>query len=399
VGRPYVVADNGLLVQLRRQPDGGRNLQDENERSNAPGDEAFGRADVAFTRDLGVRDSRCGRRSPSRYRRRSCSRPAARCTFSTPAGAGRSPATENNEANGSSVQGGAGLPSQLDSRQQSVRAGAWVFDRIQAMPRLRIDPGLRVDWNGVAGETLFSPRVSVRLEAGRGYALRASAGTSRRAPATKSSCSPITSWTSRMPRALVNERALGALLGAVERAFGPGFVARVEGYYKTFDRMIVGDSRRRRRRRARRALRLSAELQSSIPADPQIVSEPVNGADGSAYGFDVYVAHEPSSASERFAGWGSYTWGARTSTATAGATHSTTTAATLSASSEPTPEPLARAGRFGARGVGLPVRPGARPRRRGQPVNDEAGNLAKYVPEVDANGLYVWTTTKAASRT
>jgi len=28
------------------------------------------------------------------------------------------------------------------------------------------------------------------------------------------------------------------------------------------------------------------------------------------------------------------------------------------------------------------------------PVNDDAGNLVKYVPDVDANGLYVWTTTK-----
>ena len=35
----------------------------------------------------------------------------------------------------------------------------------------------------------------------------------------------------------------------------------------------------------------------------------MNGADGSAYGFDVYVAHQPTSASERFSGWGSYTWG------------------------------------------------------------------------------------------
>jgi hypothetical protein len=29
-----------------------------------------------------------------------------------------------------------------------------------------------------------------------------------------------------------------------------------------------------------------------------------------------------------------------------------------------------------------------------RPVNDDAGNLVKYVPDVDANGLYVWTTTK-----
>jgi hypothetical protein len=27
-------------------------------------------------------------------------------------------------------------------------------------------------------------------------------------------------------------------------------------------------------------------------------------------------------------------------------------------------------------------------------VNDESGNLVKYVPDVDANGLYIWTPTK-----
>ena len=56
VGRPRLVAHHRVLVRLRRQSDRERNIEDENKRSNAPGDEAFGRADVAFARDLGVRD-------------------------------------------------------------------------------------------------------------------------------------------------------------------------------------------------------------------------------------------------------------------------------------------------------------------------------------------------------
>jgi len=98
------------------------------------------------------------------------------------------------------------------------------------------------------------------------------------------------------------------------------------------------------------------------------VSEPVNGADGSAYGFDVYVAHQPSSASERFAGWGSYTWGranidgyGRRYPFDYDRRHALSLVGTYRLTR------WLELGRFGARGVGLPVRPGAGPDRRGQP--------------------------------
>jgi hypothetical protein len=125
------------------------------------------------------------------------------------------------------------------------------------------------------------------------------------------------------------------------------------------------------------------------------VSDPVNGADGTAYGFDVYVAHQPSSASERFSGWGSYTWG-RADINSYGRRypfdydrrHALSLVSTYRVARW---LELAGSARVAS---GFPYDPVLGLVVAASPVNDEAGNLVKYVPEVDANGLYVWTTTK-----
>jgi len=378
--------------------DAAGSLQDESKRSNAPGDEAFGRADVAFTRDLGVRDLSLREEAAISASPKHVVETGGEVhVLDTRWGWDISGDRNTNEANGSSVQGGAGLPSQLDSRQQSVRAGAWIFDRIQATPRLRIDPGLRVDWNGVAGETLLSPRVSTRFDLGGGYTLRASAGYFTQSPGYEKLLQSdyFVDLTDARELSLTSERSIH-LLGALEREFTPGFVARVEGYYKTFDRMIVGRLETPAETASRVALYdYPAGLQSSIPAAPQIVSEPVNGADGSAYGFDLYVAHQPSSASERFSGWGSYTWGR----------------ATVDGYGRRYPfdydrrHALSLVGTYRVKrwlefagsarvASGFPYDPVLGLVVAASPVYDESGTLAKYVPEVDAKGLYVWTTTK-----
>ncbi len=63
-------------------------------------------------------------------------------------------------ANGSSVQGGAGLPDLLDSRQSSTRTGAWLTDTYRLGNRGSIEAGLRLDRAGINGETTLSPRLS-----------------------------------------------------------------------------------------------------------------------------------------------------------------------------------------------------------------------------------------------
>jgi hypothetical protein len=278
-----------------------------------------------------------------------------------------------------------------------VRAGAWVFDRIQATPRLRIDPGLRVDWNGVAGETLLSPRLSTRFDLGGGYTIRASAGYFTQSPGYEKLLQSdyFVDLTGARSLSLTSERSIHAL-AALEREFAPGFIARVEGYYKTFDEMIVG----RLETPAETAARVSlydypAELKSSVPTAPQILSDPLNGADGHAYGFDLYVAHEPSSASERFSGWGSYTWGhatinsyGRRSPFDYDRRHALSLVGTYRMKRW---LELAASARVAS---GFPYDPVLGLVVAASPVNDESGNLVKYVPDVDANGLYVWTTTK-----
>ena len=378
--------------------DAAGDLRDEASRSNAPGDEAFGRASVAFTRDLGVRDLSLREEvaisaSPTHV----VEAGGEVHVLDTRWGWDISGDRNTNEANGSSVQGGAGLPSQLDSRQQSVRAGAWVLDRIQATPRLRIDPGLRADWNGVAGETLLSPRVSARFDLGGGYAVRASAGYFTQSPGYEKLLQSdyFVDLTDARALSLTSERSIHALC-ALEREFAPGLVARVEGYYKTFDRMIVGRLETPAETASRVALYdYPADLQSSIPAAPQIVSDPVNGADGSAYGFDLYVAHQPSSASERFSGWGSYTWGRATVDGYGrrypfdyDRRHALSLVGTYRVKRW---LELAGSARVAS---GFPYDPVLGLVVAASPVYDESGTLAKYVPEVDAKGLYVWTTTK-----
>jgi hypothetical protein len=373
-------------------------IRDEAKRSNAPGDEAFGRANVAFTRDLGVRDLSLREdvaisASPAHL----VETGGEVHVLDTRWGWNISGDRNTNEANGSSIRGGTGLPSQLDSRQQSVRAGAWLVDRIQATPRLRIDPGLRVDWNGVAGETILSPRISARIDVGRGFAVHGSAGLFTQSPGYEKLLQSdyFVDLTNARGLSLTSERSVH-VLGALEREFAPGLVARVEGYYKSFNGLVVGRLETPAETAARVALYdYPAELQSSIPRAPQITSEPVNGADGSAYGFDLYVAHQPRSASERFSGWGSYTWGR----------------ATIDSYGRRYPfdydrrHALSLVGTYRVKrwlelagtvrvASGFPYAPVQGLVVAASPVYDGAGTLVKYGPEVDANGLYVWTTTR-----
>jgi hypothetical protein len=378
--------------------DAAGNVRDEASRSNAPGDAAFGRSNVAFTRDLGVRDLSAREElaisaSPKHLIETGGDVHALDTSWGWTISGDRN----TNEANGSSIRGGTGLPSLLDSRQQSVRAAAWAVDRFQVMPRLRIDPGLRLDWNGVAGEFILSPRVSARVNAGRGFAVRGSVGLFTQSPGYEKLLQSdyFVDLTAARELSLKSERSVH-VLGSVEREFAPGAVARVEGYYKSFDRLIVGRLETPAETAARVALYdFPADLRSSIPLAPQITSNPENGATGQAYGFDVYVAHQPRSASERFAGWGSYTWGHATIDGYGRGypfdydrRHALSLVGTYRAKRW---LELAGSARVAS---GFPYAPVLGLVVAASEVTDASGNLVKYVPKVDANGLYVWTTTR-----
>ncbi|HEX9187186.1 MAG TPA: TonB-dependent receptor [Vicinamibacteria bacterium] len=280
-------------------------------RSNAPSDEVgFRLADVAFARDLEVRDlalrQELGLAAGPHLAETGFEVHRLRTRTAWSITGDRNPTADN----GSSVQGGAGLPSDLDSTVDSTRVGAWLQDRWQATSRLSLEAGLRLDWNGVNDRTTLSPRLAATLRIGEATRLRAGGGLFTQSPGYEKLIQSdyFVDLSGDFGRSLRYERATHAVLG-IERDFAGGFSARVEGYWKDFDDLIVGRLETEAERLARVArYDFPAELASSIPADPIVTSFPVNGSTGTSYGVDVLLQRRPSPGA-RVTGWASYSWG------------------------------------------------------------------------------------------
>ncbi len=252
-------------------------FQNDSARSNAPDDSGFGRTQLAFTYDLAVRDvsvrEEVGLEASDRHFLQAGFEThdlatSARWNLMT----GRN----TSEANGSSARGGIGLPSQLDSTLESTRAGAWLIDRVRAATWLTIEPGLRLDWSSVTGETIVSPRVSATVAVRPTLRLRAATGLFTQSPGYEKllQADYFVDLTSPTQMGLASERAVH-VLGAVERDLGHGLLARVEGYYKSYDRLLIGRLETPGERDVRVALcQFPPELQSSVPARPKSPASP-----------------------------------------------------------------------------------------------------------------------------
>jgi hypothetical protein len=282
-------------------------------RSNAPVDDsAFSLANVVFTRDLAVSD--LALRQEGFYQ--AGSQHLLQGGFDlhrlSTGVSWRIPGDRNlSEANGSSVRGGAGLPSLLDSEQDSLRVGAWLQDRYHMMRRLVVEPGLRLDWSGLTGSAIVQPRLQASLRLSESTRLRAGAGLYAQGPGYEKLIQSdyFIDLSDARGTGLGFERSWQGVIG-LERDLAGGVVARVEAYYKTFHDLVLGRLESVAERQARLAqYDFPAELESSIPSEAQITSRPVSGGGGRAYGFDVYVARGARSAETRLTGWASYTYG------------------------------------------------------------------------------------------
>jgi hypothetical protein len=215
-----------------------------------------------------------------------------------------------NAGNGSSVQGGAGLPDRLDSAVDSTRIGAWVQDRLQVSSRLFVQGGIRLDWSGVNRQTTASPRVSATLDLGERTRLRAGGGLFTQSPGYEklSQADYFVDLSGDGPLDLRYEQAVHAVVG-LERDLGGGVRARLEGYWKGFDDLVLGRLETEEERRERvAAYDFPPELAGSVPVDPIITSFPTNGGRGESWGFDVFLQKRPGPLA-RLSGWASYTYG------------------------------------------------------------------------------------------
>lgn len=222
----------------------------------------------------------------------------------------------NSQANGSDALLGAGLPASLDSTRTSRRAGAWLTDKWTITPRLRAESGLRLDWSGLAGEVLASPRLALVADLTDRTRLRLAGGLFTQSPGYEKLLQSdyFVNLSDSDALGLRSERAWHGLVG-LERTFGP-LLVRGEGYYKRFDRLIVGRLENADELAARVATYdFPHALAKQRPSTPQITSVPGNDGTGRAYGVELYLARQARSPSDRVNGWFSYTWGRAETTA------------------------------------------------------------------------------------
>jgi outer membrane receptor protein involved in Fe transport len=188
--------------------------------------------------------------------------------------------------------------------------GAWVQDRWTAGRSLSFEAGLRFDWNGVNDRATLSPRASATWRLGDRTRLRAGGGLFTQSPGYEKLIQSdyFVDLTGELGRSLRYERSTHAVVG-LERDLGASVTARVEGYWKGFDDLVVGRLETPQERIARVSrYDFPAEIAGSVPTDAIITSFPVNGASGGSWGFDLFLQKRPA-AGARLSGWASYTWG------------------------------------------------------------------------------------------
>lgn len=281
-------------------------------RSNAPREDSYDTSDVVFTRALSVKDVSLRQELVFALGSHVVETGFEAHHLSTALRFEIEGDRNPGAANGSSVQGGAGLPDLLDSSQQSTRAGAWIQDTFPMGPRGSLQAGLRWDRPGATGEMLFSPRLAGSLGLGAATRVRAAAGLYTQSPGYEKLAQSdyVLDFTDQTR--LKSERSAQVSAG-VERDL-PGLVSlKVEGYYKHFTDLLIGQLETDEARRARVArYDFPINLRSDIPVDPLITTVPSNDGRGRSYGFDLFVSRTSPPAGAKISGWASYTWGRTT---------------------------------------------------------------------------------------
>ena len=191
----------------------------------------------------------------------------------------------------------------IDSRLERTQAGGWFQFGFEAGRVATIEPGVRIDWNSYTGEATWQPRLRVSRAFGTtsvwaGISLQAQTPSHESLQGFQFFDLPVDGSSLR------NERTRQIVAG-LERPLGAGFAVRVEGYARSFDRLLV----QRLETDAEYEARLSQYvIPPDLPADAIVLEHrpttfPVSTGTGRATGLEVLVRRERG----RVTGWAGYT--------------------------------------------------------------------------------------------
>jgi TonB dependent receptor/TonB-dependent Receptor Plug Domain/Carboxypeptidase regulatory-like domain len=285
-------------------------IENRAERSNAADEEAVGTANVVFDRTLQVGDTSLRQEVEWTAGPHLFAAGGELHRLSTDLAFDIRGDRNPTATNGSSVQGGAGLPDSLRSTQVAARGGVWVSDRWQR-ERWAVEGGIRIDRSGATRGTPISPRVSASWDFTSRTKLRGAIGRYTQTPGYEKQIQSdyVLDLTGPTAGTLRSEQAVQTSMG-MERSFGPLGVVRLEAYYKRLSDLLIGRLQPETERLGRLArYDFPAELAGSVPIEPIITTIPTNEGRGRAYGFDLFVSRTTAPVTARLRGWASYTWG------------------------------------------------------------------------------------------
>ena len=203
------------------------------------------------------------------------------------------------------------LPSELDSAPSYARLALWAQDHVAVSERVTVQPGLRIDHSGLNGETTLSPRLSATLRLDAATRVRGATGVYHQSPGYEKLfyADYFVDLSDSRRLGLRSERSVHGVLG-VERDLAAGLSAHLEAYVKGFSDLIAGRLESEEDRHARlERYDFPASLQREIPSAPQITIVPVNEGRGKARGIAVLLSKWERSPETRLSGTASYAYG------------------------------------------------------------------------------------------
>ena len=128
----------------------------------------------------------------------------------------------------------------LDSTRGTTRGGVET-DRWQVAPQLVLEPGMRLDYSTMTARTTVSPRLSAAAQLGRGWRVDGALRLHAQSPGYEKMLQAdyFVDLSPDRSRGVKAERAVQGVPG-VQRPLPGGFTARLDGYYKRYDDLLVG---------------------------------------------------------------------------------------------------------------------------------------------------------------
>lgn len=193
-----------------------------------------------------------------------------------------------------------------------ARVNVYLQDKIRVAEGLDVQPGLRLDHYDIIRKSYLSPRLNLSYAFDPLTTMRAAWGIYRQSPGYEKALDQNAFYdlTAAPLGGLEAERSYHYVLG-VERWINNEWLVRVEGYYKSFDKVIVQE-----------ILQGTVYTTASIPGrDPRaragwtdpvvtkgdsLTTNPINGARGSSYGVEVLLEKRNLRSDARLSGWVGY---------------------------------------------------------------------------------------------